>query len=124
MGARWSWTGGRGNLALKAAKRSCVFSRNVFVDSINGECVPNRANLPIRSSHSRMDLLKSSSIAATAAPCPGLGCFPGEAASVARLAYAHVSVTNDLRSVRLLAFGGALQDVALPTGALPAGPRS
>ena len=62
MGARCSWTGGRGNLALKAAKRSCVFSRNVFVDSIKGEWVPNRASLPIRSSHSRIDLLKSSSI--------------------------------------------------------------
>ena len=65
MGARRSWTGGRGNLALKAAKRSCVFSRNVFVDSINGEWVPNRASLPIRSSHSRIDLLKSSSMATT-----------------------------------------------------------
>ena len=62
MGARRSWTGGRGNLARSCARRSCVFSRNVFVDSINGECVPNRANLPIRSSHSRMDLLKSSSM--------------------------------------------------------------
>ena len=62
MGARRSWTGGRGNLARSCANRSCVFSRNVFVDSINGEWVPNRANLPIRSSHSRMDLLKSSSM--------------------------------------------------------------
>ena len=65
MGARRSWTGGRGNLARSCANRSCVFSRNVFVDSISGECVPNWANLPIKSSHSRMDLLKSSSIATT-----------------------------------------------------------
>ena len=62
MGARRSWTGGRGNLARSCARRSCVFSRNVFVDSISGEWVPNWASLPIRSSHSRMDLLKSSSI--------------------------------------------------------------
>ena len=65
MGARCSWTGGRGNLARSCANRSCVFSRNVFVDSINGEWVPNRANLPIKSSHSRIDLLKSSSMATT-----------------------------------------------------------
>ena len=63
MGARCSWTGGRGNLARSCARRSCVFSRNVFVDSISGEWVPNWASLPIRSSHSRIDLLKSSSIA-------------------------------------------------------------
>ena len=62
MGARCSWTGGRGNLARSCANRSWVFSRNVFVDSIKGEWVPNRASLPIRSSHSRMDLLKSSSM--------------------------------------------------------------
>ena len=62
MGARRSWTGGRGNLARSCARRSCVFSLKVLVDSINGECVPNRANLPIRSSHSRIDLLKSSSM--------------------------------------------------------------
>jgi hypothetical protein len=35
----------------------------VFVDSISGEWVPNWANLPIKSSHSRIDLEKSSSIA-------------------------------------------------------------
>ena len=63
MGARCSWTGGRGNLARNCANLSCVFSRNVFVDSMSGECVPNWASLPIRSSHSRIDLLKSSSIA-------------------------------------------------------------
>ena len=63
MGARCSWTGGRGNLARSCANRSCVFSRNVLVDSIKGEWVPNWANLPIKSSHSRIDLLKSSSIA-------------------------------------------------------------
>ena len=62
MGARCSWTGGRGNLARSCARRSCVFSRNVFVDSMSGEWVPNWANLLIKSSHSRMDLLKSSSI--------------------------------------------------------------
>ena len=65
MGARCSWTGGRGNLARNCANRSWVFSRNVFVDSMSGECVPNWANLPIRSSHSRIDLLKSSSMATT-----------------------------------------------------------
>ena len=65
MGARCSWTGGRGNLARSCANLSCVFSRNVFVDSISGECVPNWANLPIKSSHSRIDLLKSSSMATT-----------------------------------------------------------
>ena len=79
MGARRSWTGGRGNLALKAAKRSCVFSRNVFVDSINGEWVPNRASLPIRSSHSRIDLLKSSSMLLLLPPAQVWG------ASLARL---------------------------------------
>ena len=65
MGARCSWTGGRGNLARNCARRSCVFSLKVLVDSISGECVPNWANLPIKSSHSRIDLLKSSSIATT-----------------------------------------------------------
>ena len=65
MGARCSWTGGRGNLARSCANRSCVFSRKVFVDSMSGECVPNWANLPIKSSHSRIDLLKSSSMATT-----------------------------------------------------------
>ena len=63
VGARCSWTGGRGNLARNCARRSWVFSRNVFVDSMSGEWVPNWANLPIKSSHSRIDLEKSSSIA-------------------------------------------------------------
>ena len=127
VGARCSWTGGRGNLARSCANRSCVFSLKVLVDSINGEWVPNWANLPIKSSHSRIDLLKSSSMATTsrrwraaAGPLPSVGCFPCEAAPVAPLVQAHVSVAYDLRSVRLLAFGGALQGVALPTGALPA----
>ena len=65
VGARCSWTGGRGNLARSCANRSCVFSRNVFVDSMSGEWLPNWANLPIKSSHSRIDLLKSSSMATT-----------------------------------------------------------
>ena len=83
MGARCSWTGGRGNLARSCARRSCVYSRNVLVDSIKGEWVPNWASLPIKSSHSRIDLLKSSSMATTprrwraaAAPCPVWGASP------------------------------------------------
>ena len=63
MGARCSWTGGRGNLARSCANRSWVFRGTCSSTQSAGEWVPNWANLPIRSSHSRMDLLKSSSMA-------------------------------------------------------------